>query len=533
MKLRPISLNKRIFLLVVTIILVSVGFETFFLRQYIQNLAMEEGRKKIMTIAEATARDKRIIAAFRLPDPSQAIQPIAENIRIVTGTSYVVVINMKAIRYSHPEPDFIGKRFIGGDEKEALQGKKFISQVERTLGVSQRAFAPIFDEKKEQIGVVSVGLLLTEIKQQQHKVTYMLYWLALISTLLGLGGAVYLSKNIKRAIFGLEPYQIASLLEERNVILSSVREGVVAIDRENRIILMNDRAKKIFAVQDIPRDCRIADIMPTTRLPFVVETGVPILDEEHVVNNTVVLINQVPLVSGGQTVGAVATLRDMGEIRRLAEELTEVRKYIDALRQQNHEHLNKLHVISGLLQLKEYDEAVGFIINTVSWKQKMSDFLRARIKDPLVAGLLFSKIDESKHHGIDLSLDPGSYFPKVPETLSVPIITIIGNILENAIESLIGSERKDKAILLSFSQKDHCVEMKIRDNGGGFSTELKEKVFERGFTTKTSPKNMGMGLFIVRNEVERLKGSIDVSLLDDNTEFVVRLPIEGLEEGPA
>ncbi|MHB8770969.1 MAG: ATP-binding protein [Syntrophales bacterium] len=524
MNLRPISLNKRIFLLVVTIILISVGFETFFLRQHIQNLVMEEGRKKIMRIAEAIARDKRIIAAFRLPDPSAAIQPIAENIRIVTGTSYVVVMNMKAIRYSHPEPDFIGKRFIGGDEQEALRGKKFISQVKRTLGVSQRAFAPILNEKEEQIGVVSVGLLLTEIEQQQYKGTYMLYWLALISILLGLGGAVFLSKNIKKAIFGLEPYQIASLLEERNVILSSVREGVVAIDRENRVILMNDRAKNIFAVQDIPRHCRITDIMPTTSLPLVVQTGAPILDEEHVVNNTVVLINQVPLISAGQTVGAVATLRDMGEIRRLAEELTEVRKYIDALRQQNHEHLNKLHVISGLLQLKEYEEAVGFMTHTVSQKQKMSDFLRARIRDPLVAGLLFSKIDESLRQGIDLSIDPESQFPKIPELLSVPTITIIGNILENAIESLVRSERKDKTIVMSFSKKSGCVEIKIRDNGGGFPAELKEMIYQRGFTTKTSPKNMGMGLFIVRNEVERLKGTIDVSLRD-GTEFVVVLPL--------
>ena len=523
MKLHPISLNKRIFLLVVIIILISVGFETFFLRQYIQNLAMEEGRKKIMAIAETAARDKRIVAAFQLSDPSKVIQPIAENIRIVTGTSYVVVMNMQAIRYSHPEPDFIGKRFIGGDEKEALKGKKFISQVKRTLGVSQRAFAPVVNDKNEQIGVVSVGLLLTEIKQQKQKVTSMLYLLALIGTLLGLGGAAFLSKNIRKAIFGLEPYQIASILEERNVILSSIREGVVAIDREKRIILMNDAAKKFFAVQDIPRNCPIEDILPTTRLPLVMETGTPILDEEHAVKDTVVLINQIPLVSQGQTVGAVATFRDMGEIRRLAEELTEVRKYIDALRQQHHEHLNKLHVISGLLQLKEYEEAVGFIVNTVSRKQRISDFLRARIKDPLVSGLLFSKIDEAMHHGIALSIDPASSFPRIPENVSVPIITIIGNVLENAIESLIASPRKDKKILMAFSENETGIEIRIRDNGGGFPAELREKVFERGFTTKASLKNMGMGLFIVKSEVERLRGTVDI-FFEEGIEFVIALP---------
>lgn len=523
----PLSLSKRIFFLAVILILIAVGVETFFITRHIQNYAIEEGRKKILFIAEKTARDRRIIEAFRRPNPSRVIQPIAETIRVTTGTSYVVVMNMDAIRYSHPEPDLIGRHFSGGDEKESLKGNTFISQVQGPLGVSQRAFVPVIDENKRQVGVVAVGLMLTEIKKQQRKILPMVYLLALISMLIGLGGAIFLSRNIKKSIFGLEPYQISSLLEERNAILSSIREGAVAIDTENRVIMINDAAKRIFGLQDLAPDQLIEEILPNDRLPLVVKTGLPIFDEEQVLKDTVVLINRVPLVSQGRIIGAVATFRDMGEIRRLAEELTEVRKYIDALREQHHEHLNKLHIISGLLQLKEYREAIHFIVQTVSQKQKLSDFLRARIKSPLVSGLLFAKMEEARGHHIVVSIDPESSFPKIEEGISLAVVTILGNILENSIESLIKSDRRDKEISLFMAERDEHIEIVIRDNGAGFPEELKTKVLEKGFTTKNPLKNMGMGLYIVKREVERLGGDLRISC-DHGAEFSVTLPKEQL-----
>lgn len=524
---RPLSLSKRIFFLVIILILISVGVESFFITRHIQNYAIEEGRKKILFIAEKTARDPRIIEAFRRRTPSRVIQPIAETIRVTTGTSYVVVMNMDAIRYSHPEPDLIGKHFSGGDEKESLQGKIFISQVQGPLGVSQRAFVPVIDENKRQVGVVAVGLMLTEIGKDQKKILPMVYLLALISVLIGLGGAILLSRNIKKSIFGLEPYQISSLLEERNAILSSIREGAVAIDRENRVIMINDAAKKIFGLQELAPDQLIEDILPNDRLPLVVKTGLPIFDEEQVLNDTVVLINRVPLVSQGRIIGAVATFRDMGEIRRLAEELTEVRKYIDALREQHHEHLNKLHIISGLLQLKEYREAIHFIVKTVSQKQKLSDFLRLRIKSPLVSGLLFAKMEEARQHHISVSVDPESSFPKIEEHISLSVVTIIGNILENSIESLISSDRRDKEISLLMAERAEHIEIVIRDNGDGFSEDLKKKVLEKGFTTKNPLRNMGMGLYIVKREIERLGGDMRISC-ERGAEFSVTLPKQGL-----
>jgi sensor histidine kinase regulating citrate/malate metabolism len=530
---RPLSLSKRIFFLAVILILLSVGVETFFITRHIQNYAIAEGRKKILSIAEKTARDPRVIAAFRRANPSRVIQPIAETIRTTTGTSYVVVMNMEAIRYSHPEPDLIGRHFSGGDERESLRGNTFISQMQGPLGVSQRAFVPVIDENKRQIGVVAVGLMITEIEKQQKKILPMVYLSALISMLLGLGGAILLSRNIKKLIFGLEPYEIAAILEERNVILYSIREGVIAIDRENRIIMINDTARKIFGLQELAPNQPISGILPDDRLPLVIQTGRPIFDEEQVLKDTVVLINRIPLISQGRIIGAVATFRDMGEIRRLAEELTEVRKYIDALREQHHEHLNKLHIISGLLQLKDYEEAVHFTIKTVSQKQKLSDFLRARIKSPLVSGLLFAKTEEAREHHINIAIAPESSFPWLPDDVCVSVATILGNLLENSIESLISSERQDKEISVLMAEREAHLEIVIRDNGDGFPEELKMKVLDKGFTTKNTQKNMGMGLYIVKREMERLGGDLRISC-ECGVAFSITLPKRHLpgEETP-
>ena len=434
---------------------------------------------------------------------------------------------MDSIRYSHPKADRLGKRFVGGDEGEALKGGKYISQAKGTLGVSQRAFVPIIDENNKQIGVVSVGLLLTELEEQKVKIRHILYLSALLSIFIGLMGGILLSKNIKKNIFGLEPHQIAALLEERNVIISSIKEGIIAIDRENRVILINDKAKKILSLENYFPECLISDIIPNTKLPLVVQTGKEILDEEQMINNIMVLVNRNPLISGSKVIGAVATFRDMSEIRNLVKELTETKSYIDVLRAQQHEYLNKLNVISGLLQLKKFTEATNFIVNTVAQKQKMSDFLRKNIKTPSVSGLIIAKTNKAQEHSIELVVNPESRFPKIGDDLATRVVTIVGNVLENAIESLQNSDKKGRKITLHFIENESSLEIRIKDNGDGLPEELKGKVFDYGYTTKESLKERGIGLFLVKEQIEQLNGKLDL-ILEGGVEFVITIPKKNL-----
>jgi sensor histidine kinase regulating citrate/malate metabolism len=530
MRLERVGLGPRIFFLVVAIFLLSVGVETFFIRDDIQETLVDESGKKLLSIAQMMAVDPRIAAAFALPEPALVIQPVAEEIRRITQTSFVVVFNMDTIRYSHPFADRLGKPFVGGDEKRALAGETYVSQAKGTLGISQRAFAPIFDSQNRQLGVVSVGLLLTEVRQRQQQAVFTLYVMAFIGILMGLAGAVILSRNIKKAIFGLEPYQIGALLEERNVIFSAIKEGVIAIDREERIIFINESAKRLLSLPDFSEGSLVADIIPQTRLPDVVQTGKAVYDEEWISSGTILLVNRIPLRAGEEVIGAVATFRDMSEIRKLAEELMEVRKYTDALRREHHEHLNRLHVIAGLLQLRRYREAVRYIVSTVSRKQDMADFLRRRVRTPAVSGLLLSKLDQAQKAGIGMVITPDSALPELAPSAEGAIITILGNLIENAVESLAAAATPDGCVEISLRTEGGTVDLHVRDNGGGFPADLRDRIFEKGFTTKTTPKNMGMGLYLVESAVERFHGTCEVTL-DEGVGFRVTLPLSALKKG--
>jgi len=480
--------------------------------KYIENFIIENEAKRIMSIAEMTAKNPVIIDAFSLDEPSAVIQPIAEEIRRLTETSFVVVFNMKTIRYSHPCIDRLGRHFVGGDEKDALGGDKYVSQARGTLGISQRAFVPIYDSKKKQIGVVSVGLLLTALEEQKKNISYILYVVALISVLVGLSGAVFLAHNIKQTIFGLEPHEIAALHEQRNVIISSIKEGVLAIDADKRVILANEAAKKLLSLGDVPPDTVITDVVPSTKLPLVVETGEPMLDVEQRINSNVILTNRIPLVSRGKIIGAVATFRDMSEIRKLAEELTEVKSYINALRVQHHEYLNKLHIISGLLQLEKYKDAVDYIVKTMSEKQKIADFLRTRIQCPAVSGLLLAKMNEADEYDIDFVVTKTSCFPAIHEKKVAMVTSIIGNLLQNSIEALQNSSIDKKRIVITLKTHKSTVEIVVKDNGHGFPINLREMIFERGYTTKDSLKNRGIGLALVREYVAELDGTLELTV---------------------
>jgi len=512
MKLRKVSLQTRIFTLVIVIILVSIVFETMCVEKYIENFIIENEAKRVMSIAEMTAKNPLVIDAFSLDEPSAVIQPVAEEIRLLTETSFVVVFNMNTIRYSHPFIDRLGKHFVGGDEKDALEGEKYVSQARGTLGISQRAFAPIYDSENRQIGVVSVGLLLTALKEQKKNISYILYVVALVSVFVGLLGAVFLARKIKQTIFGLEPHEIAALHQQRNVIISSIKEGVVAIDTDKRVILVNEAAKKLLSIGDVPPNTPITNVVPTTKLPLVVDSGEPMLDEEQRINSNVILTNRIPLISQGKIIGAVATFRDMSEIRKLAEELTEVKSYINALRVQHHEYLNKLHIISGLLQLEKYSDAVDYIVKTMSEKQEIADFLRTRIHCPAVSGLLLAKMNEAEEYDIDFVVTKASYLPAIHEEKMTMVTSIIGNLLQNSIEALQSSVIDKKRIVITLKTHKNTVELIVKDNGHGFPANLREKIFERGYTTKDSLKNKGIGLALVKEYVTELDGTLELTV---------------------
>lgn len=526
-------LNIKIMFLVILILNLVLVLVGVIIINYVNDLQIEEIQHNAMDIAQAVSKNQIIVNDLVLKKESEDIQFLAEEIREKTRANFIVVMGMDGIRYSHPEPEKIGKHFVGGDEIEVLNtGNSYISRAKGTLGTSIRAFTPVY-RGEQQVGAVSVGILLENVEERINSISKFIIIALLSGNILGIVGSILLARHVKKSIFGLEPEEIAKILQEKNVIIDSIKEGIIAIDNQKKITMANKQVKEVLNYEEELIGKNIMDVIENSRLPKLLETGEPEFLYEQNINDTVILTNRIPIKVNGQVVGAVASFNKKTEVQKLAKELTGVKKFAEALRSQNHEFMNQLHTISGLIQLGEYDSALEIISQFTHEKQKITSFIMDRIRINEIAGLLLGKFDQAKELNINLKIDAESQLTNKSLHLKERLITIIGNLIENAMDSLDLNKIKDKEIYLGIFEKDK-LEIIVKDNGPGIASEVQNKIFKRGFTTK-GKKSHGIGLDLVKRNVEFLNGEIILdSELEKRTEFKIIIPYqkkEGLDSG--
>jgi sensor histidine kinase regulating citrate/malate metabolism len=522
-----LPLQWKLTILVVALILFSGVVAGYFSWRVLTKEVDGMMGSRLLGLARMVAARPEVADAFALENPSMVLQPMADTWAFLSGIDFIVILGMDAIRYTHPNRDLLGKRFTGGDEEMALLGGSYVSKAVGISGPSMRAFTPVYDRQGEQIGVVVVGTWMSNFSQHLDELLAEMAGLSLLGLAVGVIGATVLAYTIKRSIFGLEPEQIGKILEERVAILQSIREGVVAVDEKNRITMINGEAARLLGVGEGSIGRPVKDVLPTTRLPEVVASAQPDYDQEQTVRGTAILTNRVPVILRGRVVGAVATFRDMSEMRELAAELTGVKQLAEALRAQAHEFMNRLHTISGLLQLGRHDEAVNYISTVTRTHEEFIGFVTRRIHEPTLAGLLLGKISAAHERGINLSLDPDSHVPARDSRLDrVDLVTVVGNLLENAFDAvaLLGEERRN--VWLSMYADDREMTVEVEDAGVGIREDYLGHLFDRGFTTK--PGNKGIGLCLLMHEVQRAGGTVDVDSQEGvGTRFSVRFPLNG------
>ncbi|MGM0874822.1 MAG: DcuS/MalK family sensor histidine kinase [Bacillota bacterium] len=460
-----------------------------------------------------------------------AIQQYTVEIQQATEVLFVVVMDMNGIRKSHPNPEMIGKSFVGGDEKAVLNGEEHISLSKGTLGQSLRAFTPIYGTDNEQIGAVAVGISLNNVEQALEKGHHNIIIGSIIGILVGVLGAVILARYIKKILFGLEPFAIAKIHEERNTMLQSVHEGIIAVDKDSTITLVNKSALRIFmnsGLLDNPVGMKLTEYMPSSKLDRVLKTGKSEQDEELTFNGVSILVNRVPLIVNKEIVGAISTFRDKTEVHQLAEQLTGVRMYAEALRAQSHEFMNRLHVILGMVKMGFYDELTNFINEVVDHRVHELGYVTKNIKDPALAGFIMGKLSFARENQVEIVIDNETVIPEPKEVnVTHELITIVGNVIDNAIEAM--NDMKEKKLQLKLNYDKHQLQIKVRDSGPGLKKVQFTKIFKKGYSTKGS--NRGYGLYLVSKSVESLGGSIQLNLsVENGTEFIIQVPYE-VEEG--
>jgi sensor histidine kinase regulating citrate/malate metabolism len=291
---------------------------------------------------------------------------------------------------------------------------------------------------------------------------------------------------------------------------------------DKRIILINEQARKILRISKDPIGEDVLKVIPRSLLPNVIETRIPLLDSEMVINNIHIMTNRIPLFHQGKIIGAVATFRDMSEIQNLAEELTEVKRYINALRAQHHEHLNHLQVISGMIQLEKYPEAENYINSMTEYQQEISDYILENIKDPGLSGLILAKIRDAEEKGIEVTLNPNTEIPPLEKNALTDIVTICGNLIQNAIDET--PSRIDLFLVMTESE----LYIEVGDNGGGIQSSPEVDIFQAGFSTKGSARDRGIGLSLVKKLTGKRQGTVEYESSGEGSLFRVRLPAADL-----
>ncbi|WP_335694340.1 sensor histidine kinase [Neobacillus drentensis] len=511
----------------IVIILIGGIFELTFKNIMESNLKHEKGTKAL-SVAQSISNMPEIQKAFSSKNPAAIIQPIAEKIRKQVGAEFIVIGNRQEIRYSHPDPNRLGQKMVGGDNERVFKGESVISESIGTLGPSLRGKAPIFSDGKV-IGVVSVGYLQTDIEKEVAKIRRKIFITTMIILLGGLLAALLISLNIKRAIFGLEPKEIAWMYQEKHAILESIHEGIIAIDTNGRITVVNETAHKILNVPSnvLLRGKKIEDVIENTYLYEVVRTGLAEYDREFTIFGEIFLVNRIPIFNKkDEVIGAVASFRNKSELSNLIQELSHVKAYAEGLRAQTHEYSNRLYTLLGLIQLGSYKEAIDFISREVDVAQGFISFLMKEIPDPIIAGFILGKVSLASELKIYLTIERDSSFRDLPEEISRDtLVTIIGNLVNNAFDAVRENGKVEKRVSLFLTDLGKDLIIEIEDNGKGINNSISEQIFQNGFSTKNRQSNSGIGLSLVKEAIAGLGGYITFSSNEgEGTIFTVVIP---------
>ncbi|MDN6322858.1 MAG: sensor histidine kinase [Halomonas sp.] len=456
--------------------------------------------ERALAVAKTVASMPQIINAFAIPDPSFIIQPLAERIRQETGARYVVVGNARSIRYSHPVPERIGQPMVGGDNDQALiHGQFYVSEATGSLGTAMRGKAPIWDEEGNIIGLVSVGFMMDRVAMDVARYNSLGWALVALMITLGFAGAYWLSQHLKKVILGLEPYEIARLAMEKEAILQSIHEGILAVNREGHITLVNQQARRFLNLDDehVLLGEPIREVVPNSRLLEVLKRGEQEFDQEMWLGDHPVVVNRVPILHEGEIEGAVATFRSRREIVDLSQALTQASRDVDMLRAQAHEFSNKLYTISGLLQLQRIDEALALIHQETERAQAQMSFLMRNVADAVLSGTLLGKLTRARELGVTLEIDGQSSLAcPLTSTGQEVMMSVVGNLLDNACHAALNGPSKEPNVRLFFTDLGEQLLIEVEDNGPGVPAQFAESIFQEGVSTKTG-KHQGIGLALV------------------------------------
>lgn len=487
-----------------------------------QSTLEEQYGLRSLAVAESVAAMPIVREMVADPDSSEVLQPIADEVRERAGVSFVVIADANGIRRTHPNPERIGKP-VSTDPSRALSGISDVYVQTGTLGPSVRGKVPIYDEAGEIVGLVSVGILSVTVTEAFRGELAAVLLGSGIAMLLGAFGAWVLARRIRSQTHGLEPADIAAMYERREAMLHGIREGVVGLDSNGCLNLINEEATRLLGIDERSLGKHLGEAVPSPALERLIrDDTTQHHDVELSIADHVLIVNIMPVMVREQRVGTVATLRDRTELDSVLGELASVQGLVDALRSQAHEFSNTLHMISGLVELGRSEEVIDIISDHTDTHQRLTSAYEKHISDPFLIGLLLAKSALAAERGIAFSVESDG-LGDAHLLASRELITILGNLVDNALDSVAGPRNQGGAVSIELRREGTTLEISVRDNGRGIPPQVLGSMFQEGFTTKNSETHSGIGLALVKSAVDALDGSITVDG-DHGAAFEIAIP---------
>lgn len=533
-----LTLAAKVLLLqlaVIATLLVAVGVLS--IRESNADFAEESGTQ-MRSVAEYVAALPQVrgqLEAVRAgtaqaSDTPRALAPYAAQGVNLSEATDVVIVSLDGTVLAATEPSLVGDRADLGSS-DALDGRGWTGDVDSDGHRAVAAHAPIIADDGELLAIVAAEVTYPSVSDQVTGAAPFLGLFLGLGALLGVAGTWVVARVVRRSTRGLGTTELASLADHREALLHAIREGVVGVGTDGRVTAMNDAARTTLGLDAGPDPVgRPVDALGLD--PHVVAlltgAGADVRDALALVGSRVVVFNRGRASTGGRGIGTVTTLRDRTELVSLQSQLSSNLSITDTLRAQTHEFDNRLHTISGLVQLGEYDEVATLVGTLTRRRAEVEDYLAQRIADPAVTALVIAKHAVAEERGVTLEIDPGSRLPALPPDLGADLTTVLGNLVDNGIDACAG--RPGASVELWLHDHDGAVHLRVRDNGPGIAPDQREAVFVRGFSTKQAvPGGRGIGLPLVRLICTQRGGEVVVDDAEADggggAEFRVVLPL--------
>ena len=489
--------------------MINIHFEMQKRDQNLQNVAEAIAHSPILNMEEVSGEEdahKDILMVYL-----DSLKDTLDDIDVIS------VVSCDNIRLYHSTHELIGTIYDGTIPEFKENNREFYTAYDSgPSGTQRRAYSAIYDSEGNYIGFVMAIMLMENIKADTFQTLTFYALITLSAVLIELILSAELSNSIKRSLHGYEPDVFSAMYQVRDNILESLDEGIIAIDKTGSVQFVNNAAVSMLGggqntgVKNIV-GAPLGNICDGTLFDHTLKSGEKEFNiREPRLRRSDILIDRIPIKDDNGTVGAVGILHDRAEYTKLMEDLTGTRYLVDAMRANNHDFTNKLHVILGLIQMGMYDKATSYIENITIVQRTTISKIMSAVSEPAVAALLIGKAARASELNIKFVLREGCNYSKsdypLPDSM---LVTVIGNLIDNAFDAMNDNKAvfdKPKELMFGIYSKPGALLITTDDTGVGIDPADIDRICENGFSTKGTSR--GTGLYQVKTMVDELGGTI-------------------------